>query len=202
MDVRLLDWARAVKARNAPSPVPPLWLFTDAGRLPDLLATVARLPRGLAGVVFRHDADPDRAALGPRLARLCRERRLALVVAGDARLAMRLGAGVHLRGGVWRGPPRIFARLGGRLVTSSAHDAADLLRARRAGADACFLSPVFPTASHPGGASLGVLRWSIAAGTARRKGVPVLALGGIDGASIRLLPRGRCAGAGAIGALA
>jgi thiamine-phosphate pyrophosphorylase len=188
MDVRLLDWARAVKARNAPSPVPPLWLFTDAGRLPDLLATVARLPRGLAGVVFRHDADPDRAALGPRLARLCRERRLALVVAGDARLAMRLGAGVHLRGGVMR--------------RTGHQPPADLLRARRAGADACFLSPVFPTASHPGGASLGVLRWSIAAGTARRKGVPVLALGGIDGASIRLLPRGRCAGAGAIGALA
>ena len=69
-----------------------LWLFTDMVRLPDPFAAVSRLPRG-AGVVLRDDRDAD------RLARLCRARGLALVVAGDARLAARLGAGLHLRDG-------------------------------------------------------------------------------------------------------
>ncbi len=103
MDGRLLDWGLAVKAARR-GPVPSLWLFTDAARLPDPCAAVARLPKGAAGVVLRHDADPDRPALGRALARLCRVRRLCLVVAGDTRLAAMLGAGVHLRDGRRPGP--------------------------------------------------------------------------------------------------
>lgn len=171
-------------------------MMTDAGRLADPLPAVARLPRGLAGVVFRHDGVPGRAAIGRRLARLCRQRRLALVVAGDVRLAASLGAGVHLRAGLWPGPIRVK-----RLVTSSAHDERELRRARLAGADACFLSPVFATASHPGGTTLGVARCTRLAMKASRQGIVVLALGGMDGRSVRRLPRGACAGVGAIGAL-
>jgi thiamine-phosphate pyrophosphorylase len=199
MDARLLAWARAVKARRgrrSAALVPPLWLFTDADRLPDPLPAAARLPKGLAGVVFRHDGAAERAALGRRLARLCRSRQLVLVVAGDARLAAGLGAGVHLRAGRWPGPLR-----SARLVTSSAHTVAELRRARRAGAGACFLSPVFATASHPGAAALGVSRW-LRLARAAGSGVVVLALGGVDGSSVRRLPRCICAGAGAIGALA
>jgi thiamine-phosphate pyrophosphorylase len=148
----------------------------------------------MAGVVFRHDGQPDRGALGRALAQICRTRRLALVVAGDLRLAATLGAGVHLRGGRWIGPIRRKC-----LVTSSAHGLADLRRARRAGADLAFLSPVFATASHPGETALGVHRWG---GMARTANLPVAALGGIDGASVRRLPWRHCTGVGAIGALA
>jgi thiamine-phosphate pyrophosphorylase len=200
-DGKLLGWARAVKARRSPRSadlIPPLWLFTDDLRRSDPLPAVARLPRGLAGVVFRHDGVAGRRDLGLRIARLCRERRLLLVVAGDVRLAARLGAGVHLRAGRWPGPVRPPPN---RLVTSSAHGAADLRRARLAGAGAGFLSPIFATASHPGAATLGVQRWNRLAMAARRGGFVVLALGGIDGRHVRRLPRGACAGAGAIGAL-
>jgi thiamine-phosphate pyrophosphorylase len=197
MDTRLVAWARAVKARSRKSGVATaqtLWLFTDAERLADPLAAAARLPKGVGGVVLRHDADPNRAALGQALARICRQRRLALVVAGDWRLARSLGAGLHLRAGRWpAGAPAGWA-----LITSSAHGAADLRRARRHGASLAFLSPVFATASHPGAAGLGAVRWT---GLAARAGMPVAALGGIDGASVIRLPRDRCAGAGAIGAL-
>ena len=170
-----------------------LWLFTDAARLPDPRAAVARLPRGLCGVVLRHDGVPDRARLGRDLAGICRRRRLVLVVAGDGRLAAALGAGVHLRGG--RGP---VPRGRGGIATSSAHDLPQLLRAARAGADLAFLSSAFPTDSHPGGAALGVVRWSR---LARRAGLAVAALGGIAGSRVRALPRDICRGAGAIGAL-
>jgi len=174
--------------------IPPLWLFTDAKRLPDPRDAVARLPRGLAGVVFRHDDDPHRASLGHDLARICRARRLVLVVAGDIRLAASLRAGVHLRGGRWPAPMRING-----FVTSSAHSVPDLRRAARSGARLAFLAPVFATASHPGAPSLGPLRWSA---LARRSPLAVAALGGIDGASVRRLPSALCHVVGAIGALA
>jgi thiamine-phosphate pyrophosphorylase len=193
MDTRLLDWGRA-SARRCGRRVPPLWLFTDSRRLPDPLGAALRLPKGLGGIVFRHDGAPDRIALGHGLARIARERRLALVVAGDPRLAAALGAGIHLRGGHWPGPLR--ARRG--VVTSSAHSMRDLRRARRSGADLVFLSPTFPTASHPGAPAWGALRWSR---LAQQAGVAVAALGGISGRSVRRLPRRFCRAIGAIEAL-
>jgi thiamine-phosphate pyrophosphorylase len=177
--------------------MPRLWLFTDQRRLPDPRAAVAALPRARAGVVLRHDVDAARAALGRDLARICRARRLVLVVAGDLRLAASLGAGVHLRGGRWPGPLRPRG-----MVTSSAHGVAEMRRAARAGAQLVFLSPAFPTTSHPGAPGLGPLRWGL---MARR--LPLItkarlaALGGVDGGSIRRLPSGRCQAVGAITAL-
>ncbi len=214
MDRRLLGWALAVKARQRRLPpgrrLPVLWLFTDALRLADPLSAVRRLPRrpGLCGVVLRPRAaptdGPGLAVLGT-LAALCRRRGVRLVVAGDARLAARLGAGLHLRGG--RLPPG--GRRGRRALTSSAHDRPELLRARRAGASLVFLSPFAATASHPGARPLGAVRWSALA----RGGGAVAALGGIAAGSARRLPRGRlraapgkgisvgCWAVGAIGAL-
>jgi thiamine-phosphate pyrophosphorylase len=200
VDARLIRWARAATARRAGGrSIPRLWLFTDARRLPDPRDAVGRLPPGLAGVVLRHDGEPDRAALGRDLARICRRRRLVLVVAGDGRLAASLGAGVHLRSGRWPDAVRPTGRRRNRLITSSAHSSRDLRRAWRAGADLAFLSPAFPTASHPTAAALGPLRWSR---LARASKVPVAALGGMNGASVRRLSRRACGAMGAIGALA
>lgn len=209
MDHRLVAWARGVKARQrgkaAKRHVPVLWLFTDAVRLPDPLKAVAALPARLCGVVFRHDGVAGRAALARMLAQRCRELRVPLAVAGDARLAAAVGAGVHLRGGLAAtGPSMLASRSWLRakaLVTSSAHSRVELRRAWAAGADAVFLSPVLPTRSHPGAPALGVLRWAaLAGGVSRGRHGAVLALGGIDGEAARRLPRW-CGGAAAIGAL-
>ncbi len=208
MDSRLVAWARSVKARQQKQPqkngrqLPPLWLFTDSGRVPDPCPTAASLPRGLCGVVLRHDDDPDRVALGRRLARICRARRLCLVVAADWRrpgswrLAAALGAGLHLRGGRRPTAPHRC-----RVLTCSAHDTVELIRARRADVALVFLSPAFATASHPGAAALGPVRWSALARAAVGSwdGMAVAALGGIDGRSIRALAG--CAAAGSIEAL-
>jgi thiamine-phosphate pyrophosphorylase len=196
MDARLVAWARAVKARRVRSPrdVPVLWLFTDERQLADPRPSIARLPRGLAGVVLRHDGDPERAALGRAVVRICRARRLALVVAGDVRLAAALRAGVHLRSGRWPG----HARTRRGLLTSSAHGPVELRRAWRAGANLVFLSPAFPTPSHPEAIGLGLARWSRLARSAH---LPVAALGGIAQTTVRALPMSICSGIGAIGAL-
>jgi thiamine-phosphate pyrophosphorylase len=204
MDQKLLAWGlrrpnASVSPPRLPRPqlprpqLPRLWLFTDDQRLPDPRAAVARLPRGRAGVVLRHDQDPWRPALAQDLAAICRNRRLVLVVAGDPRLAAKLGVGVHLRGGRWAIPARYPGT-----VTSSAHSIPDLRRAHRAGADLVFLSPAFPTASHPGATGLGPFRW---AAMARRSGARIAALGGIDGQTVKRLPARLFQAIGAIGAL-
>jgi thiamine-phosphate pyrophosphorylase len=196
-DTKLIAWGRAAAARHHGfgRRLPIFWLFTDARRLPDPRPAVARLPRGLAGVVLRHDGEPERTALGRDLVRICRSRRLALVVAGDVRLAAALGAGVHLRAGRWPSAVRRCRCL----ITSSAHGPADLRRARLAGAELAFLSPTFATASHPDALALGPVRW---VRWARTASLPVAALGGVDGFSVRRLPLRDCQAVGAIGALA
>ncbi|HET9148495.1 MAG TPA: thiamine phosphate synthase [Acetobacteraceae bacterium] len=191
MDNRLIRDARAVKRRRR-MPFPALWLFTDSIRMPDPLPVIAKLPRDIGGVVFRHDNIPNRVELARQVAGLCRIRGLPLVIAGDVRLAARLRAGQHRREG-WM--PRLRPRRG--LITASAHGMAGLRRAARLGADLVFLSPAFPTASHPDAAALGALRW---AQLSRSSRIPVLALGGIEGIRLRRLGS-CCAGGGAIGAL-
>lgn len=153
--------------------------------MPDLLSVVRRLPLGLCGVVFRHDGVPGRAGLGRAVLLACRAQRLVMVSAGPAVP----GAGVHLRRGRGRPGP-------GMPATASAHGTVEMVRALRGGADAVFLSPAFPTASHPGAPAFGPVRW---AAKARGRGA-VLALGGVDGVTARRLPRW-AVGAGAIGAL-
>ena len=184
MDQKLVAWARAVKARRRNAGPPPLWFFTDEKRTADTISAVRRLPKGLCGVVFRHDAAPGRPDLAKALARICRERRLSMVTAG--RTVSLPAVGRHVRAG--RGEVSHWS-------TSSAHCRADIVRGRRAAA--VFVSPVFPTASHPGQPALGLLRWAI---MARGLGRRAFALGGIDGVSVRRLPRW-IGGAGAVGAL-
>ncbi|WP_291299110.1 thiamine phosphate synthase [Elioraea sp.] len=157
--------------------------MTDERRGGDPLAAASALPRG-AGVILRHDGAAGRAALAGALARICRMRGLRLLVARDARLALALGAGLHLAEGMR--PPACFRaarrRRRGVLLTIAAHGPRALARAAAIGADLALLSPLFPTLSHPGGAVLGPVRFARFARAAR---LPVAALGGLTGAHTR-----------------
>jgi thiamine-phosphate pyrophosphorylase len=186
--------ARAGARLAAQSGFPPLALLTDDERLPDPLAAARALPRGSLVVVRARQA-ARRQALASAMMRLARERGLFVLIAGDVALALSCGAdGVHLP------EMRIgeAASLRARhrlLVTASVHSLAALRHV--AYLDAVFLSPVFPTASHPGRSALGPLRAAAMANLAR---VPVYALGGITAENA-----GRLAGfsgIAAIGALA
>ena len=154
--------------------------MTDPVRLPDPAPLLARLPRG-SGVILRDYGHPDREARARNLARRCRRLGLELLVAGDAALALRVGAaGVHLPEhlvrrmagcGCWRRPRPDFR------ITAAAHGEAALAAAVRLGVDAVLLSPVFATASHPEGPSLGPLRFAALVSGTR---LPVYALGGLS----------------------
>lgn len=171
----LANGAGKLKRRD----LPVLWFLTDEARMDDAFGAVMSLPRG-AGVIFRHYGARDRAVLARRLACTCRARGLVFLIAGDWRLAARVGAdGVHLpEYAAARGPAsgaRLWRKQRRRFLTIAAHGAPGLARARALAADAVLLSPVFPTRSHPDRAALGLVR---AAALIRLMRVPVLALGG------------------------
>lgn len=156
--------------RRRHPPIPRLWLMTDP-RLDDRLwDALERLPRG-SGVIFRHYALPlaERRALFAEILKVARRRGLVLVRAGDA--AMRGEMGTH-------------GRRGRGLLTWPAHSRREAMEAIRAGADALFVSPAFPTRSHPGAPALGPTRFGI---LVRGLNVPVIALGGMDRRKARRL---------------
>ncbi|HKJ74407.1 MAG TPA: thiamine phosphate synthase, partial [Alphaproteobacteria bacterium] len=188
---------RAVRRawRRNGRPLPPLIMMTDAARLGDPLETLDALPRGSL-VILRDYDHPQRARLAARLARACRRRGLLLSVAGSGRLAARIRAdGLHLPEGLARRAAAWRSRKEW-LITTAAHSLPAIRRAETFGADAVLLSPVFPTASHPGGDVLGVLRFARLVREAR---LPVYALGGISPGSARRLNGSGAAGLAGIG---
>ena len=161
--------------------LPRQWLFTDerlGGLRPEdpLWQAILCLPRR-SGIVFRHYGWPleQRLLLFSRVLAVARRRSLLLVPSG----LPGLGDGVHR-------PAGTRARRLRGLLTAAAHDERQMRRAFRQRADLVFLSPVFETASHPGGAVLGARRFGR---IARRAPGPVLALGGVDHDAARRLRR-------------
>jgi thiamine-phosphate pyrophosphorylase len=190
---RRLARAAARLAVHARCKLPPLVLFTDDDRLAEPLAAARALPRGSMVVVRARDG-ARRAVLARAMVDLARSRALIVLVAGDGALASACGAdGVHLaeaqlgEAADWRARRRF-------LVTASVHSLAGLARTKSV--DAIFLSPVFPTRSHPGRSALTAVRANAIARLAR---VPVYALGGIEAANAGRLSG--FAGIAAIGAL-
>ncbi|MBP7064349.1 thiamine phosphate synthase [Ferrovibrio sp.] len=168
------------------------FLFTDAQRLAEPLAAMQRLPAG-SGVVLRQYGSPGREALAQTMVHLARRHGLCLLLAGDGAMAQRLGAdGLHL-------PENLLRRALWRPETAAAHGAAAIVAAWRAGAGAVFISPVFATASHPGAPGLGMLRFAVLLRLARRYGLKVYALGGIDSRAQRRLAPLKPDGYGGIG---
>jgi thiamine-phosphate pyrophosphorylase len=145
-------------------PLPRLWLMTDERQGDALWTAIDRLPRN-GGIVFRHYGlnAAERRRLFARIARIARKKNLVLLAGGGA---LPGADGVH--GGK-------NSRCG--LRTTSAHNLRQLKAAERRGAHLVFVSPVFPTRSHPRARALGRIRFGLLARQAR---IPVIALGGVD----------------------
>jgi thiamine-phosphate pyrophosphorylase len=147
--------------------------MTDERQGDGLWSALDRLPRG-AGIVFRHYGlrPGERRRLFARVRKIAARRRLVLLAAGAQTLPADGRHGAPTRRG---------------LASASVHDLRALKAAERGGVHFVFLSPVFATRSHPGGETLGRVRFGLIARQAR---VPVIALGGVGartGRSLRAL---------------
>lgn len=173
-------------------PLPRLWMMTDERQGDGLHAALERLPEG-AGVVFRHYglAPEPRRALFDRVRSAAERRGLVLLLGGEPGLAAAWDAdGSHgLAGGAASAP--------GLLRSAAVHDFSDLRAAETVAADLVFVSPVFPTRSHPGALTLGPEGF---ARIAARTRIPAIALGGMDDARARSLRDGNMYGWAAIDA--
>jgi 8-oxo-dGTP diphosphatase len=158
----LVGVARVNRAPGAPDEL--------LARIPSLVADGLRLL-----IVRALELAPgQRVQLTRRLSRLRRGTELRLLLSGTALEARQAGAcGLHssaaaLAGLIERPPTRLWA--------VSAHNARDLERASALGADVALVSPVLPTAAHPGDQALG---WDGLRALVGASPMPVYAQGGL-----------------------
>jgi 8-oxo-dGTP diphosphatase len=159
--------------------LPPLYAITRAGHfgVQEFLGRLERaLERGVRLVQVREPgmAPAALAAFARAVVERAHARGARVLVNGDVAQARAAGAdGVHL-------PARQLMALDAppeaAFWATSCHDAAELDRAAALGASFAVLSPVLPTASHPGQPGMG---WERFATLARTQPMPVYALGGM-----------------------
>ena len=159
--------------------LPPVYGITNAADL-DIPEFMRRLERALAGglrLVQVREKSLSRSALRDFAAAVtaaAHARGARVLVNSSPELAREVGAdGVHFTSAQLR---QIARRPDFDLVGASCHDAEELVRARRLGADLAVLGPVAPTPSHPGAAGIG---WERFAGLVKDCPLPVYALGGL-----------------------
>jgi thiamine-phosphate pyrophosphorylase len=176
MSIGALYSDRVARAKTLPD----LWLISDARNDAALERALALLPRG-SGLIYRHYhlEGPERLARFRQLRRIAKARGHVVVLADSAMTAREWGAE-----GIYGSPRALWPRRAGLLHLATAHNLAELGLAARLGADAALLSPVFATRSHPGGGTLGAVRFRL---LARQAGLPVIALGGMTATRARTL---------------
>ena len=160
--------------------LPRIWLLSDARNDADLERVLRESPQRL-GFVYRHyHLKPvARRVRFEYLKRIAGARGHVTILSGSAAQALRWDAD-----GYYAPARRLSPRRAVMLAIATAHDMAELGAANRADADAVMLSPVFSTRSHPGGRTLGGLRFLL---MARHAAMPVIALGGMRSAQAQRL---------------
>ena len=178
---------------------PPLLFLTDRHRVPDPARIVKDMPRGSAVILRDYDA-PDRAQIATILANECSLSGVALLVAGDVRLANQVGAaGLHLPEYMLPKAPILRRQYPNAFISAACHSTRAIRIANRADLDAILISPVFPTNSHKGAQHLGVRKL---AAMCRQSTAPAYALGGITPTNAKQLTPSGVAGIAAIGSFA
>ena len=138
------------------------------------------LANGLRLIQLRDKELPEaeRLELAREVVRRARPHGARVLVNGPLELANAAGAdGVHLDSGALM---KRQARPDCAWVGASCHNAEELAHAAEL-ADFAMLSPVLPTASHPGEPTLG---WEVFAQLAAQSPIPVYALGGVTAADL------------------
>lgn len=164
---------------------PRLILITPGDDRPreQLLAAIeAGLTGGVDAVLLREkQLDSGKLlALAAELRAMTRAHHARLIIHTQADIAHAVGAdGVHVGSDAIDELPAMRRWLNDDAISLSAscHSAEQLAAAHTAAADFALLSPIFPTASHPGAPHLGAEKFKV---LAEATPLPVVALGGID----------------------
>ncbi len=169
-----------------------LLLISDSKRFKshsDMLVVIEQAMLGGVDTVLLREKHLDSAkllALASALRALTNKHHVRLMIHSQADIAKAVNAdGVHVDSAsiteissikAWFETPV--------LVSASCHHEEELKAAEQQGADFVFLSPVFPTQSHPGAPSLGADEFQR---LSQSVGIPVIALGGISSENLKQL---------------
>ncbi len=149
--------------------VPVCWLMCDVRLGDGIPAIVAAMPPRSAVVVRHYAMRPEgRGSLIRAIRRVARAKHHLLLLGGS-------GSAFGYDGRHGGGGSKPWRPNGG-FLSLPVHDRCELARAKRFGADAVLISPVFATRSHPGGTTLGQRGFARLAATLPGKAV---ALGGM-----------------------
>ena len=166
--------------------MPRFLALTDPKRAADPYLLLANLPRN-TGLVWRtYSASPSRPQLNDLAKAASHFHTLLFLAWPNRHRAMPLPLHRHLPEHCLNKPYTDGMFKAGRrcspqtFITAAAHSERAIIAAAHAGADAVLISPVFPTRSHPGKPSLGIIRFAALARLARSLGLTVYALGGIS----------------------
>lgn len=168
--------------------IPRCWLMTDARLGPDIARIIAHMPPRSAVVLRPHALGFWGTASWLRqFRRIARAKRHVLLSCGPVSEA---DDGTHVN------RHNRTARTHG-FCSVAVHNRREADFARRRRADCLLVSPIWPTASHPGGVALGMRALRQFAARAR---CPVIALGGVTRGNQHLVRRHGAHGWAAIGA--
>ena len=134
-------------------------------------------PDALLQLRCLQDSPAELEQCAARARDLCRQKNRIMLLNGPVSMARSLDLdGVHLNARTLMSlasrpvPP-------GMLLGASCHNARELRQAENIAVDFACLSPLFPTASHPGAQSLGLGKFSELVAVCK---IPVFALGGVN----------------------
>ncbi|MFT6558204.1 thiamine phosphate synthase [Sneathiella sp.] len=177
---------------------PNLFYFTDDQRGADPVKMAEKLPTN-TGIIFRHYQTEYRASLAHELSILCKKRKLKLIIAQNPALSKKIRAfGCHLPEYMVQRLPLLKHQYPDLYFSVACHSIRQVLQAQKYGANGAFLSPLFPTKSHPG--SRVFSPYSLC--SARQKlTMPVYGLGGVTNQKGQFLKGLGYSGYGAISEL-
>lgn len=156
---------------------------------------VSKLPKNAVVIIREYDLPKnEREIFATKIAKLARARGLKSLVGKDLALARKIKAdGVHFS------DFDLVIRRGSKknLLSISCHNYKSFLRAQRLKPDLIFISPIFPTTSHPDAKALG-LRYLAKIVAKNQKRLPIYALGGVNLKNLKSLAKLGIVGFGAI----
>jgi thiamine-phosphate pyrophosphorylase len=174
--------------------------FTDRKKISDIENTIKNLPKKSVIIIREYDLDKkNREIFAQKIITIAKAKGFKTLIGKDFALAKKLKAdGVHFSD-FDKLPQQIF-RNKSFILSFSCHSLKSVLRIEKLKADMIFVSPIFPTTSHPGAKIIGLRNLVKIAVKAKSSNyaAKIYALGGINLTNLKSLRKLPISGFGAI----
>ncbi len=179
----------------------PPFFFTDSRKVFNYEETLAKLPKNTFVVIREYDLQNNlRLDFAQKIKKLAQARSLKILVGKDFSLAQNINAnGVHFSD--YDKLPFSLLKKNRRkdfIFSLACHSLKSVLRAQKLKPSIIFISPIFPTTSHPKQKNIGIRNLAKIIQTQQSKKPIIAALGGINLENLKMLRKLKIKSFGAI----